>query len=256
MATEDKHYDLYKDEPLPEGEEAPPPLIHTMSIVRWCILIGLSLFALVMVLNFLGLAPWEAKGAETALYHCPMHPTYTSNQPGECPICGMTLVLVSDTGKTTAVVDSSTESALPPSQTTKAIQYTCPMHPEVISDKPGKCPKCGMNLIPIKDTSMNMPPPENNNQQMAGHDMSNMGSSPVPGLVPVTIEPERLQLIGIRTANVEMRSIGGGVTIPGIVTPDEGRIKNLHVRINGWVQKLFANQTGQYIEKGQPLMSI
>lgn len=26
--------------------------------------------------------------------------------------------------------------------------YTCPMHPEVVSDQPGNCPKCGMNLIP------------------------------------------------------------------------------------------------------------
>jgi P-type Cu2+ transporter len=29
-------------------------------------------------------------------------------------------------------------------------QYTCPMHPEVIKDAPGQCPKCGMNLIPVK----------------------------------------------------------------------------------------------------------
>jgi hypothetical protein len=28
--------------------------------------------------------------------------------------------------------------------------YTCPMHPDVISDKPGKCPKCGMNLVPLE----------------------------------------------------------------------------------------------------------
>lgn len=27
------------------------------------------------------------------------------------------------------------------------VQYTCTMHPEVLSDKPGKCPKCGMNLV-------------------------------------------------------------------------------------------------------------
>jgi hypothetical protein len=28
--------------------------------------------------------------------------------------------------------------------------YTCPMHPEVVSDKPGQCPKCGMNLVPLE----------------------------------------------------------------------------------------------------------
>ena len=31
-----------------------------------------------------------------------------------------------------------------------AVKYTCSMHPDVISDKPGKCPKCGMNLVPMK----------------------------------------------------------------------------------------------------------
>jgi Cu2+-exporting ATPase len=30
-------------------------------------------------------------------------------------------------------------------------KYTCPMHPEIVQDKPGKCPKCGMNLVPVKD---------------------------------------------------------------------------------------------------------
>jgi len=29
-------------------------------------------------------------------------------------------------------------------------QYTCPMHPEVVKDEPGKCPKCGMALVPKK----------------------------------------------------------------------------------------------------------
>lgn len=30
-------------------------------------------------------------------------------------------------------------------------KYTCPMHSEVVSDKPGKCPKCGMELVPMKE---------------------------------------------------------------------------------------------------------
>lgn len=37
----------------------------------------------------------------------------------------------------------------------KAGQYTCPMHPEVVSDKPGKCPKCGMNLEKVQGTAGN-----------------------------------------------------------------------------------------------------
>ncbi len=31
--------------------------------------------------------------------------------------------------------------------------YICPMHPDVISDKPGKCPKCGMDLVPVTDAT-------------------------------------------------------------------------------------------------------
>ncbi len=38
------------------------------------------------------------------------------------------------------------------SKTTTKVQYTCKMHPEVISDKPGKCPKCGMALVKKTDT--------------------------------------------------------------------------------------------------------
>ena len=33
---------------------------------------------------------------------------------------------------------------------TAATKYTCTMHPEVVSSKPGKCPKCGMVLVPMK----------------------------------------------------------------------------------------------------------
>ena len=33
----------------------------------------------------------------------------------------------------------------------KKQKYTCPMHPQVITDHPGSCPKCGMNLLPVRD---------------------------------------------------------------------------------------------------------
>lgn len=52
---------------------------------------------------------------------------------------------------------SNVESTmLDSSHTLAAVQYTCPMHPEVISDKPGKCPKCGMDLVEKKEGSNSM----------------------------------------------------------------------------------------------------
>ena len=42
-----------------------------------------------------------------------------------------------------------------PQNKPQSIKYTCPMHPEVITDKPGKCPKCGMTLVEKKETTKN-----------------------------------------------------------------------------------------------------
>jgi Cu(I)/Ag(I) efflux system membrane fusion protein len=74
-------------------------------------------------------------------YICPMpeHVSIEYDHPGNCPICGMTLVPVSQ-----AMLKNLQPGG-------KILYYTCPMpeDSEVRSDKPGKCPKCGMTLIPI-----------------------------------------------------------------------------------------------------------
>jgi Cu(I)/Ag(I) efflux system membrane fusion protein len=72
------------------------------------------------------------KAAKTK-YTCEMHPEIVKDKPGNCPICGMTLIPLKDTKKED-----------------KKIQYTCEMHPEIIKDKPGNCPICGMFLVPKK----------------------------------------------------------------------------------------------------------
>lgn len=56
----------------------------------------------------------------------------------------------SENKKDTAAATSTTDT----SKMISAVKYTCTMHPEVISDTPGHCPKCGMELVPIKDSSM------------------------------------------------------------------------------------------------------
>jgi Cu(I)/Ag(I) efflux system membrane fusion protein len=68
-------------------------------------------------------------------YQCPMHPTFITDKPGDCPICGMRLVPVEERTAPT---------------TTPA--YVCPMHPEVTSDRPGRCSQCGMRLVPAGST--------------------------------------------------------------------------------------------------------
>jgi len=49
---------------------------------------------------------------------------------------------------------------------TTAVQYTCPMHPEVIKDKPGKCPKCGMTLVVKKEVKKMKPETKKDSTKM------------------------------------------------------------------------------------------
>ena len=89
---------------------------------------------------------------QSPTYACPMHPELKSPQPGQCPKCGMKLV---PQGKPGVTAPGAAGPAVPPATArdegaAKAIVYTCPMHPEVTSSQPGKCPKCGMKLVPKK----------------------------------------------------------------------------------------------------------
>lgn len=259
--------ELLELEPLPEGEEAPPKYAHTMAIVRWIILGALSLFAVFMLISWAGFTPWAHAENSSVLYHCPMHPSYISNQPGECPICGMTLVPIDSTATVAPAkitqASSETQSAAPAAKP-KPGQYYCPMDPQIISDSPGKCPICGMKLVKFegdKADSLNPAlhdtankPSSTSTPGMPG--MPGMDTSTVPGLVPVTIEPQRLQLIGLKTGMVAKRVMGGTVTAVGYVTADESRLKNINVRVSGWVKKLFIDQTGQSVSAGQPLLTI
>ena len=50
-----------------------------------------------------------------------------------------------------AAVPTNTAPNAPAANTNQvAVQYTCPMHPEVVQDTPGNCPKCGMKLVKKK----------------------------------------------------------------------------------------------------------
>jgi Cu2+-exporting ATPase len=74
----------------------------------------------------------KIKKEGNGIFYCPMHceGEKTYGKTGDCPVCGMDLIEQ-------------------PKQV-QNIQYTCPMHPEIIKDAPGSCAICGMDLVPMK----------------------------------------------------------------------------------------------------------
>ena len=98
-------------------------------------------------------------------YTCPMHPEIIQDKPGNCPKCGMNLVPVKAEGDSSASHqqhaehhsskgdENHSDRSKANTDVNKAAQsfqrYTCPMHPQIVQDAPGKCPLCGMTLVPL-----------------------------------------------------------------------------------------------------------
>jgi membrane fusion protein, copper/silver efflux system len=118
--------------------------------------------------------------------------------------------------------------------------YTCPMHPQIRHKGPGTCPICGMDLVPLKSS------PAGEKEQPSG----------LPGQAAVTIDPKQQQLIGVVTTPVRKQHLDRLVRTVGQVTLDESRTYEVHTKIDGWVEKLYANETGKVVSKGQPLLTV
>jgi RND family efflux transporter MFP subunit len=116
----------------------------------------------------------------------------------------------------------------------KILYYQDPMHPWYHSDKPGIAPDCGMKLVPVYASE-----------------------APPTALPPggVEISPARQQLMGVTTAKAEYRTLDQTVRSYGQVTMDETRLVHVHVRTNGWIQKVFVDYTWQQVKQGDPLFT-
>ncbi len=105
--------------------------------------------------------------------------------------------------------------------------YTCSMHPSVKQQAPGKCPICGMDLVPVTKA-----------QQEQG---------------VVMLDEARRQLIGVRTGRVVEGSMQRTFRAVGHVTYDESAFTDVNLKVSGWITKLFVSRTGQQVTTGQPL---
>lgn len=75
-------------------------------------------------------------------------------------------------------------------------------------------------------------------------------------LSPVQLTPERIQNIGVKTGTVEWKQISDRVRATGTVDIDERLIAYVQLRFSGYIRKVFANATYQYVKKGEPLFTI
>jgi len=108
--------------------------------------------------------------------------------------------------------------------------YTCPMHPSVKQPKPGKCPICGMELTAVtkRDASSGI----------------------------ITVDSARRQAIGVKTALVETRLLVRTIRAVGRTTYDESRVRDVTLKLGGFVEKLYVNTTGQPVRAGQALLAL
>lgn len=116
------------------------------------------------------------------------------------------------------------------SETEKTI-WTCSMHPQIKMDKPGLCPICGMELIPLNKTV-------------------------TADATSVTMSESAMKLAEIQTSVVTKGKASKEVRLYGKIQPDEERLQSQTAHIPGRIEKLFVNVTGQMIKKGQRIASV
>ena len=201
-------------------------LARSAAARRTLLVLGLLLVAL----PFLGCGAEHSE--EGAGWHCPMHPTYTSDKPGDCPICGMKLVPIPQSepvGKPSANAAGADQRRI--------LFYRSPMDPSVTSPVPAK-DSMGMEYVPVYADEASRP------------------ASSVPGLATVSVNAGGIQLAGVRTAVAAREHLASSTRTVGLVLPDERLVRHVHTKIAGWVEKLHVNFTGQLVRRGQPVLAI
>lgn len=113
-------------------------------------------------------------------------------------------------------------------------EWTCSMHPQIRQPKPGKCPICGMDLIPVKNTMYNES----------------------AGTAELKLSPEAEKLAEIETAPVERKFVPVKIRMAGKIGFNEETMAYITARMAGRVDKLFVNYTGIAVKKEDHVAEI
>ena len=87
-------------------------------------------------------------------------------------------------------------------------------------------------------------------------EQSKAPSQPEIALAPMQLSPQRMQSIGVQIGEVKYQTINDEIRFFGTVQADERRLAYVQTRFAGWIRKLYADATGDFVRKGQPLFTI
>lgn len=160
---------------------------------------------------------------EILYWVAPMDANYRRDQPGKSPM-GMDLVPVYAKKSQTTVAQTATAQ--------EPLYWVAPMDANYRRDKPGQSPM-GMDLIPVyADTT----------------------TASDAGLVTISSRVENN--LGVRTQTAERRPFAMQINTVGMLEFNQDSLWQINSRVSGWVDKLYINNTGEYVTQGQPLLTL
>jgi Cu(I)/Ag(I) efflux system membrane fusion protein len=118
------------------------------------------------------------------------------------------------------------------------VMYTCPMHPQIREDAPGKCPICGMTLVPVE------------NNEMSG---TKKGADTA---VKLKIPQEQQFLANIHTDTARLEPLANQVVLTGTTLFDPQRQVVISAWVGGWIEKMYIRNPGEMISAGQKLYDL
>jgi len=112
-------------------------------------------------------------------------------------------------------------------------KWTCSMHPQIIRDGPGKCPICGMDLIPLS-----------------------VDSAVGTAVRELVISEEAAKLMEIETSVVQRKFVTNEIRMVGKIDYDETRVKNITAWVPGRIDRLYVDFTGITVNKGDHMVYL
>ncbi|MEP6948258.1 MAG: efflux RND transporter periplasmic adaptor subunit [Ginsengibacter sp.] len=113
----------------------------------------------------------------------------------------------------------------------KDVFYTCSMHPQVIQDKPGDCPICGMKLIAVNKTT---------------------GDS----LSEIKLSDQQIQLGNISFDTIRNANIGNDIILPATLSIDQDKLNSVSARVSGRIEKLYYKNIGEFVPPNAKLYDL